>query len=60
MLRVAAVLAQGLDFIRIDLYTDGKSVKVGEITSCTGSARDKFYPPEGEHNLSVLLFGEEK
>jgi hypothetical protein len=59
MLRVASVLAKGLGFIRVDLYSDGQSVKVGELTNCTGSARDKFYPPEGEHRLSALLFGDE-
>ena len=60
MLAVAATLAKGLSFVRVDLYTNGKSVKVGEITNCHGSANERFSPPEGERQLSTLLFGEER
>lgn len=59
MLAAAATLSQGFSFIRVDLYSDGDSFKVGEITNCHGSAIERFLPAEGELLLSTLLFGEE-
>ncbi|HYA28088.1 MAG TPA: ATP-grasp fold amidoligase family protein [Acidobacteriota bacterium] len=43
MVRVAEAIAAGLDFARIDLYSDGKRViKFGEITFTPGDALDRF------------------
>jgi TupA-like ATPgrasp len=41
--RVAETIAAGLEFARIDLYSDGKRVvKFGEITFTPGNALDCF------------------
>jgi hypothetical protein len=43
MVRVAQTIATGLDFARVDLYSDGKRViKFGEITFFPGNALDRF------------------
>ncbi|HFQ5567889.1 TPA: ATP-grasp fold amidoligase family protein [Vibrio vulnificus] len=45
MLDVANSLAKNFDgIIRIDLYSNGQDIKVGEITNCHGSAREKIIP----------------
>jgi hypothetical protein len=58
MLAAAAKLSKGLSFVRVDLYTNGESFKVGEITNCHGSANEKFSTVDGERRLSTILFGE--
>jgi hypothetical protein len=60
MLEAAAKLARGTSLLRVDLYTNGETFKVGEITNCHGSANETFSPPEGERQLSALMFGEER
>jgi hypothetical protein len=43
MVRVAETIAAGLEFARIDLYSDCKRVvKFGEITLTPGNALDRF------------------
>lgn len=45
MINVATKLAKYFDgIIRIDLYSNGSDIKVGEITNCHGSAREKVIP----------------
>jgi hypothetical protein len=56
MLNVAAKLSELFSFIRIDLYTDGKEIFVGEITNCHENARANFIPPSSEHEISKLIF----
>jgi hypothetical protein len=58
LLDVAAKLSDEFNLIRIDLYTDGRDVLVGEITNCHQGARGRFVPPEGEKIMTCLLFGE--
>ena len=58
MLRVAAVLSRDFNFVRIDLYTNGKEVLVGEITNCHLAGHCIFEPAAGEWMFSRLLFGE--
>lgn len=57
MTAVAEKLAAGFDFIRIDLYSDGDTCLVGEITNCHASANGRFVPPSAEITASRLLFG---
>jgi hypothetical protein len=38
MIRVAETIGNGMDFVRIDLYSDGKRIKFGEITFTPGNA----------------------
>jgi hypothetical protein len=57
MLRVASVMSADFDFLRVDLYTDGSSVYVGELTNCPGNAQDTFVPSSGERAAGLMLFG---
>ena len=55
MLDVAANLSRPFSFIRVDMYTNGVQVKVGELTNCPGSAGVKLLPPEAEFTLGRLF-----
>lgn len=57
MLEVAQKLADGFGFVRIDLYSDGKTCLVGEITNCHGNAGTTFIPSAGEEIASAIIFG---
>lgn len=56
MLRVARVLSAPFTFIRIDLYSDGNRVLVGEITNVSGNAGAPFLPASAEQQASALMF----
>ena len=51
MLRVASILSAPFDFIRVDLYTTGNEVRVGELTVCPGGASEVVTPIEMERAL---------
>jgi hypothetical protein len=57
MLTVAARLSQDFWFVRVDLYSDGDKVYVGEITHCADNADGKFMPASAEKLVSDSLFG---
>ncbi len=57
MIEVAEKLAVGFDFIRVDLYTDGQTCLVGELTHCHGGACEIFTPVSAEGKAGELLFG---
>jgi TupA-like ATPgrasp len=58
MIRVAETIANGMDFARIDLYSDGKrNIKFGEITFTPGNAVSRFSDPRFDKWLGTL-FGE--
>jgi hypothetical protein len=59
LLEIAAKLSEEFNLIRIDLYTNGKDVLVGEITNCHQGGMCRFVPPEGEQIMARLLFGED-
>lgn len=44
MIRVAETLAQGIDFVRVDLYLVEGKIYVGEMTLTPSSGRKAFYP----------------
>jgi hypothetical protein len=44
MLEWASVLADGLDFLRVDLYDLGTRVVVGELTCYPGAGKNRFRP----------------
>lgn len=58
MLDIASRLSERFPFVRVDLYTNGEEVLVGEITHCHDNAAARFIPAEGEQWASVLLFGD--
>jgi teichuronopeptide biosynthesis TupA-like protein len=58
MISIAARLSDEFNLVRIDLYTDGQTVLVGEITNCHGGANLRFVPAESEAIMSRMFFGE--
>jgi hypothetical protein len=56
MLRVARALSAPFSFVRIDLYTDGDRVLVGEVTNCSANASAPFLPPSAEKPASAQMF----
>jgi hypothetical protein len=44
MLKWASILAENLDFLRVDMYDMGERVLVGELTCYPGAGRDRFKP----------------
>lgn len=58
MLDVAARLSRGFSILRVDLYSDGKRIVVGELTNCSGGSFEPFNPFEGEVIASRLLWPE--
>jgi hypothetical protein len=57
MLRAARILSASFSFVRIDLYSDGAQVLVGEITNCSENAGGLFVPRQAEKRASELMFG---
>jgi hypothetical protein len=57
MLAVARTLSAPFSFVRIDLYSDGKQVLVGEVTNCSENAGGFFVPRSAERRASELMFG---
>ena len=60
MLSVAAQLSRDFGFVRVDLYSDGNNVCVGEITHCADNADGKFMPASAEKLVSDHLFRDVK
>ena len=56
MLSVATELSKGFSFVRVDLYSNGNQILVGELTNCHGSAGESFSPFSGERYASKLIF----
>ncbi len=56
MLLVARALSAPFSFVRIDLYTDGQRVLVGEVTNCSANASAPFLPHTAEQHASKLMF----
>ena len=57
MLEVARALSSHFSFVRVDLYTDNRSVLVGEITHCSDNAGGYFVPRSAEKTASERMFG---
>ena len=57
LLSLARVLSEDFSLMRVDLYTDGHTIYVGELTNCPGNGNDRFSSPEGEALATRLLFG---
>lgn len=56
MLDIASKLSQEFSLVRIDLYSDGQNVFVGEITNCSGSANERYDSFESEKLISKFIF----
>ena len=57
MIRYAEVLADGVDFIRIDLYDTGDKVYFGEFTITPGAGTSSYPPHEFDYYLGGLWNG---
>ena len=55
MLDIAMRLSRPFSFIRVDMYTNGSEIRVGELTNCPGSAGEKVIPPTAEFELGKLF-----
>ncbi|MGN6480796.1 ATP-grasp fold amidoligase family protein [Luteibacter sp.] len=58
MLDTAARLSRGFSLIRVDLYSNGEQVLVGELTNCPSGANGIFYPADGEATASRIILGD--
>jgi len=58
MLRLAEKLSKDFNFIRVDLYTNGERIYVGELTNWPGNGNEYFVPRKAEKSASNLLFYE--
>ncbi|KAB2832998.1 MAG: hypothetical protein F9K51_04205 [Candidatus Dadabacteria bacterium] len=56
MLKVASDLSKNFEFIRIDLYSNGTQLYVGELTSFPGNIEGDFIPLNSEEQASSILF----
>lgn len=54
MLDLAARLSAAFSFIRVDMYSNGRDVKVGELSNCPESAGGRIRPSSGEFALGKL------
>lgn len=57
MIRVAETIASYFDLIRVDFYTDGNKILIGELTHCVGAALSKFESLEEEELKGRIIFG---
>jgi hypothetical protein len=57
MLEVAAALSRNFWFVRVDLYSNGSELLVGELTHCPDNADGRFSSPQAEQFVSQYLFG---
>jgi hypothetical protein len=57
MLFVAGELSKAFTMIRVDLYSDGKIIFVGELTNVSENAEGKFIPKSAELEVSGTFFG---
>lgn len=56
IIAISKKLSEDFSFCRIDCYTDGDSLYVGEITNTPGDTRSVFETEEQERLLSRVLF----
>ncbi|MFI5322744.1 MAG: ATP-grasp fold amidoligase family protein, partial [Thermodesulfobacteriota bacterium] len=56
MLEIASKLAMNFEFISVDLYTNGSSIFVGELTNCPGDGQGIFLPNGSEEEVSKIIF----
>ena len=57
MLSVASALSHHFSLIRVDLYSDGNQLYVGELTNLHENACGNFSSSADEKEASYLLFG---
>jgi hypothetical protein len=56
ILELATRLSSHFESIRVDLYTNGDRILIGELTNCPHNALVDFFPPESEAIFSAAYF----
>jgi hypothetical protein len=56
MLEIVRKLSAHFNFVRVDLYSNGREILAGELTHCAENAQGRFSPPGSEIAASALLF----
>lgn len=56
ILAVSAELSKPFSLLRVDVYSDGKDLFIGELTNCHAGATQNFLPRESEGAASKILF----
>jgi hypothetical protein len=54
MKECAEILAQGFDYVRVDLYSVNNNVVFGELTFAPGAGWTKFSPSSYDHTLGDM------
>lgn len=54
LIQVAEALSRNLDFVRVDLYSTGEQIYVGELTMYPGAGSERFNPRQYD-----LIFGQQ-
>jgi len=55
LIETAARISAAFEYVRVDLYTDGERICVGELTSLPSGASMRVQPPEADHLLGVFF-----
>lgn len=58
MLEVSAKISENFSLMRVDCYTNGEQVLVGELTNLNGAGLGRILPPSLEYEASKVLFGD--
>lgn len=58
MLAAASRLSRDFSLIRVDMYSDGESIQIGEMTNCPSGALGVFRPVNAEYEASRMVFGD--
>lgn len=53
---VAEKLAKCFSFIRVDIYSNGSQMFVGELTNCHAGGNQRFHPVTSEKQASEIIF----
>ena len=59
MLNICRRISDDFSFIRVDLYSNGEQVYIGELTNCPAGALAKFEPRNAEDAAGRIVFGGE-
>jgi hypothetical protein len=53
---VASKLSEKFDYVRVDMYSNGKQCVVGEITNTPASGTEMFSNRDDEKKISDIIF----
>jgi hypothetical protein len=59
MLDVARALSRDFNLIRVDLYTNGENIHVGELTNVSGNIKATFSSDDAERRIARLVLGDD-